>query len=409
MEFSNDLITINFPAWLLIVGGSLTAFIITFLSIPPIVSLAHSKGLYDIPNGRTSHIQATPYLGGVAVFTGLILSSIIFAAFGFEKDLAYIIAGLVILLFIGLKDDMSMINPYRKLAGQFIASAIIIILANIRIDNFYGTLGLEAISYFPSILFTTFVFIVIINGINLIDGIDGLASGIAIVIATTLGIWFHKAGFIQYSILCFSLCGSLSAFFYFNVFNIKNKIFLGDAGSLMVGLTLSILIIQFLEFQTFSLTYNVGSAPAIAFGILIIPLFDTLRVFALRIMQGRSPFSADRQHIHHLLLDLGYSHLKASIILIFTNILIILLSFSLQYLRSIYLISIQLLIASGLSYLGFLLVKRKRERDLNRNHEARYGKQVSILRERSSDLFNAGDKNNLKKTKKFQFLSNLNI
>jgi hypothetical protein len=236
-----------------------------------------------------------------------------------------------------------------------------------------------------------------------------LASGIAIVIATTLGIWFHKAGFIQYSILCFSLCGSLSAFFYFNVFNIKNKIFLGDAGSLMVGLTLSILIIQFLEFQTFSLTYNVGSAPAIAFGILIIPLFDTLRVFALRIMQGRSPFSADRQHIHHLLLDLGYSHLKASIILIFTNILIILLSFSLQYLRSIYLISIQLLIASGLSYLGFLLVKRKRERDLNRNHEARYGKQVSILRERSSDLFNAGDKNNLKKTKKFQFLSNLNI
>ncbi len=409
MEFSNDLITIYFPAWLLIIGGFVTAFIITFFSVPPIVTLARSKGLYDLPNGRTSHSTATPYLGGIAVFTGLILSTIIFAAFGFEKDLAYIIAGLVILLFIGLKDDMSVINPYKKLTGQFVASFIIIVLANIRIDNFYGTLGLESIPYFTSILFTTFVFIVIINGINLIDGIDGLASGIAIVISFTLSIWFYYAGFIHYSILCFALSGSLVAFFYYNVFSKNNKIFLGDAGSLMVGLIISVLIIQFLEFQTFSLGFNIHSAPAVAFGILIIPFFDTLRVFSLRVMQGRSPFSADRQHIHHLLLDLGFSHIKASITLMLFNIFIIVISFILQDLRSIYLILIQLSLAFCFSFAGYHILNNRRKIEMNKNNNPHIGKQISIVKNRVSNNFVSEETNEVKQRKKFQFLSILNI
>jgi UDP-N-acetylmuramyl pentapeptide phosphotransferase/UDP-N-acetylglucosamine-1-phosphate transferase len=405
MEFTNELITIFIPAWLLILFGYLAALSITYFSIPSIVTLAQSKGFYDMPNGRTSHLQATPYLGGVAVFTGLILSTVIIAGMGFEHDLMYIIAGLVILLFIGLKDDMLMINPLNKLMGQITASGIIIVLGDIRISSFHGTFGLETIPYISSILFTIFVFIVIINGINLIDGIDGLAAGVGIVISTTLGVWFYLAGFTHYSVMCFSLVGSLMAFFYYNVFSKKNKIFLGDAGSLMIGLTVSIFVIRFLNYQTISLEYNIHSAPAIAFGIFIIPFFDTLRVFLLRITQGRSPFSADRQHIHHILLDLGYSHVQSTFILIISNILIIAMSFIFQKLTNVQLITLQLFIALSLSYIATRQLRKKREKELyDSQKDHRVGKQISILDNSTIDSFSQKEKKIIKQKRKFQFL-----
>jgi len=148
-----------------------------------------------------------------------------------------------------LKDDMLVINPIKKLTGQLIAAGLIIVMGDIRIDHFHGVLGLEEIPFLASVFFTIFVFIVIINGFNLIDGIDGLASGVGALVAFTLGIWFWMAGTVPYSVLSFALAGSLIAFFYFNVFSKKNKIFLGDAGSLIVGFTISIITIQFLNFQ----------------------------------------------------------------------------------------------------------------------------------------------------------------
>jgi UDP-N-acetylmuramyl pentapeptide phosphotransferase/UDP-N-acetylglucosamine-1-phosphate transferase len=409
MEFSNDLITVFLPAWLLLLSGFLVAFVITYRSIPPIIDLARLKGFYDMPNGRTSHMHATPYLGGVAVFTGLILSTVIIAGIGFEHDLMYIIAGLVILLFIGLKDDMLMINPMKKLMGQITASGIIIVLGDIRIENFHGMFGIEGIPYLASLAFTIFVFIVIINGINLIDGIDGLASGLGIIIAVTLGIWFFTAGFINYAVMSFALAGSLIAFFYFNVFSNSNKIFLGDAGSLMIGLMISVFIIRFLNYQRISLEYNIDSAPAFAFGILIIPFFDTLRVFMLRIFQGRSPFSADRQHIHHILLDIGLSHFKATLALTATNLMIILLSFGLQKFGNIQLISLQLLIVFSLSYLASWILRKKREKDRLTEYQGRVGKQISLLDSSSKKSYSYKEKNFGKQKKKFQFLKILNV
>jgi UDP-N-acetylmuramyl pentapeptide phosphotransferase/UDP-N-acetylglucosamine-1-phosphate transferase len=409
MEFTNDLITIFIPAWLLITTGFIIAYIITYLSIPPIITLARTKGFYAMPNGRTSHSNATPYLGGVAVFTGLNLATVLIAGIGFEHDLMYIIAGMIILLFIGLKDDMLMIDPYKKLMGQISASGIIIVLGNIRIDSFHGTFGLEGIPYFISILFTVFVFIVIINGINLIDGIDGLASGIGIIISTTLGIWFVKAGFIHYSVMCFSLAGSLIAFFYFNVFSKKNKIFLGDAGSLIVGMTLAILVIRFLNYQTLSLKFNIHSAPAVAFGILIIPFFDTLRIFILRISQGRSPFSADRQHLHHILLDLGFSHFQATLILLTANCMFIIFSFSFQYLNNVQLVSIQLLLAAGLSYLAIWFLRRRKKKDIENLSEHHIGKQISLLDNSTSGSTIFNDRKFVKQIRRFQILKILDV
>jgi UDP-GlcNAc:undecaprenyl-phosphate GlcNAc-1-phosphate transferase len=364
MEITNEFINLYLPTWILLVAGFSMAFIISFVSIPPIVDLARTKGFYAMPNGRTSHFNATPYLGGVAVFTGLILTTVVIAGSGFMHDLIYIIAGLIIILFLGLKDDMLVINPYKKLAGQLIAAGLIVVLGDIRIDHFHGVLGLADIPYIASVFFTIFVFIVIVNGLNLIDGIDGLASGVGTLIAFTLGSWFWMAGVTPYAIMSFALAGSLTAFFCFNVFSKKNKIFLGDAGSLIVGFAIAIIAIQFLEYQTYALNFAaVEAAPAVAFGILIVPLYDTLRVFSLRISQGRSPFSADRQHLHHVLLDLGNTHLRATLILMGANLFIILVSILLQTIGYINLFTLQLLLATGSSYIAVWMLRKKRQRE----------------------------------------------
>jgi UDP-N-acetylmuramyl pentapeptide phosphotransferase/UDP-N-acetylglucosamine-1-phosphate transferase len=179
--------------------------------------------------------------------------------------------------------------------------------------------------------------------------------------------------------MSFSLAGSLIAFFYFNVFGKRLKIFLGDAGSLMIGLTISVLVIRFLNYQTISLEYNIHSAPAIAFGILIIPLFDTLRVFTLRLIQRRSPFSADRQHIHHILIDLNLTHFKATVLLLMTNLIIIIISFELQELSNVFISLIQLTIALSLTYIITALLRKKRENKIPNDQEQYAGKQISIM------------------------------
>ena len=404
MEFSNELITLYLPSSILILAGFIMAFAISFVSIPPIVELARTKGLYAMPNGRTSHLLATPYLGGVAVFTGLILTTVVMGGSSFMHDLIYIIAGLIIILFVGLKDDMLVIKPYKKLTGQLIATGIIVVLGDIRIDHFHGVLGLQEIPFLASVFFTIFVFIVIVNGLNLIDGIDGLASGVGTIIAFTLGTWFWMAGIVPYAILSFALAGSLIAFFYFNVFSKKNKIFLGDAGSLIVGFTIAIITIQFLNYQTLALNHvNINAAPAVAFGILIIPLFDTLRVFSLRISQGRSPFSADRQHLHHVLLDLGNTHRQATLILLGANLFFIVLSISFQSIGYITLLLLQLLLATGSSYFAAWTLRKKREKEFfQRNYRS---KQVEMFNSKEY-VDSADNKQNIEKVKEKIFVFN---
>lgn len=407
MKFTNEFITIYFPNWFLISAGFLTALVITLISIPPIVSMAQLKGFYAMPNGRTSHKNATPYLGGVAVFNGLILSVVLIGGIGFGLDLTYLIAGLIIMLFVGLKDDILSINPTKKLLGQLIACGIVVILGDMRIDHFHGILGITMIPYVASVAFTLFVFIVIINGLNLIDGIDGLASGIGILITSSLGIWFWMADVIPYSILSFSLAGSLAAFFYFNVFSRKNKIFLGDAGSLIVGLVIAVLTIQFLEHQTYAVKGAViHSAPAVAFGILIVPLFDTLRVFSLRISQGRSPFSADRQHIHHVLLDLGHSHFKSTLIILFANVIFIFVSIGLQRIGFYYLMSLLLILATSMSYFTVLLLRRKREKEFYKSQK--FSREVELYSSTSPEEMVENNKIS-EKRKKMHFLKILNV
>lgn len=355
-----DFLSIVIPLWILTVLGLIIAFTITYLAIPIIVKAAVNKGLFAETNSRSTHNSPTPVLGGVGVFAGFILSTTVVAGAYFNFELSYLITGLLLVFIVGVKDDLLGGTPHKKLIGQTLAILIICILANIRISNLHGFIGIAGIPYLWSIILTILFMLVIINGFNLIDGIDGLASGIGILVSLILGCWFFITGNIACTVMCSALIGGLISFFKYNVFSRANKIFLGDTGSHIIGLVLGVLVVRFLQLEPNSEGFA-EIDPAIAFSVslFILPLFDTTRVFLIRIAQGKSPFEADRQHIHHRMLELGFSHLKSTIILLIVNLVFIITCYLLQDLGNVVLISLQLIVASLLSFWLVNLVKEK--------------------------------------------------
>jgi UDP-N-acetylmuramyl pentapeptide phosphotransferase/UDP-N-acetylglucosamine-1-phosphate transferase len=268
----------------------------------------------------------------------------------------------IILFFVGLKDDILIIAPLKKLWGQLLATLVIIILGDVRFTSLHGFLGINHISYINSLLLTFFVFIVIINGFNLIDGIDGLAAGAGILASIIFGIWFYLIGDFEYSIVSATMAGSLIAFFWFNVYSKKHKIFMGDTGSLLVGLFMAVVAVRFNELNiTQSNGWFIHAAPAVSFAILLIPLFDTIRVFIIRLFQGRSPFKADTNHVHHRLLALGMSHIRATTYILCSNVIIVLISLLINRLGIIRLMLLNLLLATIFSLLPEIIyfVKEK--------------------------------------------------
>lgn len=360
MNFNTDLFNIDVPPYLLILVAAIFSFLVAFFAIPSIVRVAKMKGFMDNPNGRTSHEIPTPNLGGVAIFAGTIISAVLFTGITTAHELKYIIAGMMVLFFVGLKDDFYPLVAYKKFIGQTFAILIIIIPGDLRLVSLHGFFGISDISYFISIVLTLIVFLALINSFNLIDGIDGLASGIGIITSTFFGVWFILDGHLAYAVMSFILSASLTAFFYFNVFGKKNKIFLGDTGSMIIGLLLSVFAVKFLYFEdSITCNFKFEAAPAVIFAVLIVPIIDTARVFLVRLIRGKSPFVADRNHIHHRLLDLSGSHFKTTSIIIFVNICFIILALLLQSIQVEILVLIVIVLASLLSYLPIYVMKRR--------------------------------------------------
>jgi UDP-N-acetylmuramyl pentapeptide phosphotransferase/UDP-N-acetylglucosamine-1-phosphate transferase len=317
----------------LTIGAFVIGFILVMISIPSIIRVAHAKHLFEPFNARKVHTKVVPPMGGVAIFIGFTISSII-ATDGISFDaLKYIIASVIIMFFIGLKDDLMDISARKKLMVQIFAAVILIALGNVRFTNLHGVLGFTDIGFGASLILSLFTMVVIINAFNLIDGIDGLASGLAILAASAFGSWFYLSGHPQFAILSFAMVGSLVGFFIYNVFGHRNKLFMGDTGSLIIGLIISALTVKFNEFNVDkTIPYAVSAAPALSFAIIIVPLIDTLRVMTIRISNKKSPFSADNNHIHHRLLKLVSSHFKVTLIIISANAFIIAFAILLNYL-----------------------------------------------------------------------------
>lgn len=333
-----------------IILSFITAFMVTYLAIPSIINVARLKNLIDEPSDRASHTTSVPTLGGLGIFAGFIFSVTFWTPFVVFGELQYILCSIVIIFLIGAKDDIVPINPWKKLVGQFLAAMILVFKANVKLTSLHGLFGLTAIPDMIAIPLSLFTIITIINSINLIDGINGLSGSVGIVTSATLGYWFFQTNQIQLAVIAFALSGSLVAFLKYNW--TPAKIFMGDTGSLIIGLVVAILAISFIEMNKgLDHPYALKSVPAVTIGILIIPLFDTLRVFTIRIANGKSPFTPERNHIHHLLLDLNLTHMQATGVLIVFNILFIGLVYRLQHLGSFYLIIVIFLLATVLSTL----------------------------------------------------------
>jgi len=308
------------------------ALVLSLYEVPIIVKIAKKLHLVDHPNERSSASQSIPTLGGIAIFLSFILSSAI-GLYGFElPEMSYILPALGLILFVGMVDDLLNLSPYKKFIAQIIVAMMLIFLAKIHFTNLHGIFGVGAIGIIPGTAITVLTIIVITNALNMIDGIDGLAGGITMLISFVFGSWFLMSGHFNYAILSFTLMGSVAGFFYFNVYGTENKIFMGDTGSLLIGTIISILVIQFNEFNIDQTqVYAVTSAPAISFGILSYPLMDIIRVISIRIVHLRGPFRADKNHFHHRLLTLGLSHRQATYSIIGFNVIFILAVFYLQH------------------------------------------------------------------------------
>ena len=360
MIFNSDFYEIFFPPYVLIGIAILFSFIVTFVSIPSIVRVSYAKDLMALPNGRTSHTKPTPNLGGVAIFAGVSISSVVFTGITTAHELKYIIAAMLILFFVGLKDDLHPMAAYKKFLGQTIAVLFILIPGDFHLTSLQGLFGINELSYIVSIVITYILFMALINSFNLIDGIDGLSSGIGILTSLFFGIVFLMGNHIAYAVMSFVLASSLLAFFYYNVFSKKYKIFLGDTGSMLIGLVLAIFAVRFLNFESDSLFLSKSqAAPAVLLCVLILPLFDTGRVVILRILRGKSPFEADRTHIHHRLLELSGTHIKATAIILSVNVLFIAIALLLRNINTELLILIALVLAIVLSYIPVYLKSRK--------------------------------------------------
>lgn len=340
------------------------SFLITFFAIPVIIQVAKNKKLFDEPDERKVHKAVIPTLGGLGIFAGFIVATLMGVPMGITSELQYIAAASIVIFFLGMKDDILVLSASKKFIGQLIAAGILIKFAGVQITSMHGFLGIYEIPHYASIALSFFTIIVITNSFNLIDGVDGLAGSLGLLTTFLFGAYFYYIGHIEYAVIAFALSGSLVSFLIYNFS--PAKIFMGDTGSLLLGLINSILVIKFINLSSSpAVALPLSAAPAIGIAILMIPLFDTLRVFGLRIVDGRSPFSPDRTHVHHFLLDIGFSHRRITLLCVALNSIFIGIAVGLRNLGTTSVIGI--LLVTGLLFIGIIYYLRQKNKPVSVN------------------------------------------
>lgn len=365
------------------------SFMITFFAIPAVMKIAVEKKLFDIPDARKLHKRPIASLGGVGIFIGFVLSSLLFISNKQAPEFQYFFASAFVVFFLGLKDDILIITAYKKFIGQVIAAGILIHLAGVRIDSMHGLFGFTRLPVIASYILSYVTIILIINAFNLIDGVDGLAGSLGLLTMAIFGAYFYMVGMAAYAVVAFAMAGALLAFLIFN--HHPAKIFMGDSGSLLLGLTNSVLVIKFINVADSKWTsIPIESAVVIGIAILMVPLMDTLRVFGLRIARGRSPFSPDRNHIHHILLDSGLRHHQVTLCCLLLNIFFITLAFCSRTLGPTYVLFCMVAISLSIMAALIHLKNRRLAAQAGKNLQAEalpaikpYSKVVSINTEQA--------------------------
>lgn len=303
----------------------LVAFLTTLWIHPKILKIAIIKNLVDNPDARKLQRRPTPVMGGIAVFFGIILGLSCSQIISSNNIFIYA-ASMMIMLYIGTIDDILNLSPKLRFIVEIGLVAVLMAVTGHSVNNFFGLWGLGEISIWFSAPLTIVAAVGIINAINLIDGVNGLSTGFCIMASTLFAIMFTMSGNATMAIIAVTSAGAIIPFFLHNVFGKETRMFIGDGGALVMGIIMSIFIINMLCSESMSAHFAAKGMGLIPFclAVLSIPVFDTLRVMTMRIIHGTSPFNADKTHLHHLFIDLGFSHIGTTFAILCLNILIVL-------------------------------------------------------------------------------------
>jgi len=316
----------------LVAAGMFIAYVIAFFLMPFIIKIARINKLFDLPDERKTHTYPISSLGGVGIVSGLSISLLLVSDFKLgDSEFQYYLASFFIIFIIGIIDDIFVLKAWKKVLGQLLVASLLTAKARLLITDLQGLGGFFEINPVVGYMLTFFTILLVINSFNLIDGIDGLAASLGLISSFAFGLFFYINENEPYAILGFAMAGSLLAFLMFNF--PPARIFMGDSGSMLIGLVNAILLIKFIETGDTAKSFPVASSIAVGLGILLIPLLDVLRVFIIRLTKGVSPFAPDRNHVHHLLLNKGFSHTQVTFSLLIAAIGFAGISFYIQSLN----------------------------------------------------------------------------
>ena len=347
---------------------------VAYFSLPSIIYVSKYKNLMDKPNVRSSHKEKTPTLGGISFFVSLVFTLFLLRPFDNDSVGINILSGVGVLFFVGLKDDLTGVTPSTKIIGQIIATLILFFGSGLKITTFNNFLGITDIPYWFSILISCAIVMAIVNSYNLIDGINGSAAMVGIVIFGAFAYIFYDTQLYYYFLLSILCIGFLLAFLRYNL-SVKKRVFMGDTGSMITGFLIAVLAIKFFTLKTEALESAIihpTNKIWVLLAIIFIPFFDTTRVFTTRLLRHRRPFKADRSHIHHVMIDyMKLSHSQASLLLATINLIVFLVILLLNTRLSPLMLGV-LFVAFSIGLATFLFIVNRDYHNLKNKQKIRH-------------------------------------
>ena len=339
------------PLSCILISFFISLFLVGWIQ-PRLVRIALLKNIVDNPDARKLQRTPVPVLGGVAVFFGIVIGIGSVESAVNSSGLLIVIMAMMAMLYTGTMDDILNLSPALRFLIEILVVLLLIHAGGYCIDDFHGLWGIGRIPRWIAVPLTVVASVGIINAINLIDGVNGLSSGFCILACMMFGTLFYLSGDMKMTLLAVVSVGALIPFFFHNVFGKTSKMFIGDGGTLVMGIIMSIFVIEVLRTDSLSAAYvgpNVGLVP-FTLAVLSVPVFDTLRVMSTRILKGTSPFHPDKTHLHHLFIELGASHTATTIAILSLDMLIVLCWWALESVGVS--ISVQLYAVVGMSLLA---------------------------------------------------------
>lgn len=301
------------------------AFVSTWFIYVRVLNFAIKYGIVDNPDARKLQRVPVPVLGGVTVFIGILMVTIVGVFFLDLKMLTISVIAMTVMLIVGTIDDVKNLSPAVRFIFEIGIVLYIIYLGDIKMGDFYGLWGFRSIPDYLCVPLTVFAAVGIMNAINLIDGVDGYSSGFGAMACTVFAIMFYALGNETMMMFAVAADGALIPFFLHNVFGRKSKMFIGDGGTLLLGTIMALFVMTILTTNPSSYILMVKGVGLIPFtlAVLAVPVFDTLRVMTARIISGLPPFRPDKLHLHHLFIEMGFSHVGTAVILILTDLSVV--------------------------------------------------------------------------------------